>query len=64
MNVGKLISELQNYVEMWPDLAGMPITIDGASFDLVIPYNSKGLGPLTRPEDLVAGIDLCDSGLT
>lgn len=64
MRVDKLISDLQSCVEIWPEIADMQVTIEGAFFDLVIPCNPNGQGPVTDAGDAVGGIDLSYSGLT
>lgn len=64
MTTSDLIRQLQDLVEIWPQIAEMQVTCEGASFDMAIPCNPDGMGPVTEPEDPVGGVDLSDSGLT
>lgn len=64
MRVKDLIADLQYCVDIWPEIADMDVTAEGRPFDLVIPCNPEGKGPVTDAGDAVGGIDLTDSGLT
>ena len=64
MTVNQLIEQLQGCLEIWPEIADMRVTAEGRDFDLVIPCNPDGLGPVTDAGDPVGGVDLSDSGLT
>ena len=59
-----LINQLKFCVDLWPEIADMHVTAEGRAFDLVIPCNPQGLGPVTDAGDPVGGIDLSSSGLT